>query len=223
MTIKLINLNKLLKLLAIPDNGLTSALRDDLRSERKKLDGEVAGGGDFHAPFWSDAKAHVIGILNLLRQTEKRIQSHSGRKRLYPLLASGFLSWLDFLKRGTNAKIGWSNEHAHNHYDIPGFELTVKVDNILGLKIGDDNHRLIYPYFSEFPILSERWARVGLWLMSEALQEYSITDLEILDVLRGRSYSGASLFLKGDEESIFYDRYADILAKWLELRPEYNL
>jgi hypothetical protein len=223
MTIKSIHLNKLLKLLAMSDRGLTSMLRDDLRQERKKLDAEIDGGGDFHAPFWRDAKDHVLGKSDLTEQTEIRIASHGARKRLYPLLATGFLSWIDFLKRGTNAEIGWSNEHAHNHYPMPGFDLIIKVDSILGLNIGDRNRRLIYPYFSESPILNERWARVGLWLMSDALPEYSVTDFEILDVLRGKGYSGSSLFFKGDEESIFCDRYKNILSEWLELRPEYGL
>ena len=97
----------------------------------------------------------------------------------------------------------------------------MKVDNLLALQIGDDGHRLVYPYFSEQPVLQPRWARVGLWLMSEALADFSMVDMEILDVLRARSYSGRSLFLRGDEEAIFATRYAELVDEWARLRPEY--
>jgi uncharacterized protein (DUF779 family) len=82
---------------------------------------------------------------------------------------------------------------------------------------------LVYPYFSEEPALTETWARVGLWLMSEAFTTFSITDMEILDVLRGRSFGGGSLSLRGDEETRFQRRYAEILEAWKEMRPEYGL
>lgn len=223
MTINVINLNKLLKLCALSEKALISAVRAELRAERDKAEGEEAGGGDFHGPFWSDAKNHVIGALHLTGQTLLRIDRHKGRRRLYPLLEKGFLSWLDLLKRGTNEPVTWLPESIHNHHEIPELGLTVKVDNLLGLKIGHDKHRLVYPYFSERPILSEKWARVGLWLMSQALARFSATDMEILDVLRGRSYSGSSLFFRGDEESLFTDRYLEIQAQWNELRHEYGL
>lgn len=223
MTIKVINLNKLLKICALPENHLIGALRDDLRTERNKLNGTKSGGGDFHAPFWSDCKAHVIGALPLTQQTQFRIEDHPPRKRLYEPLCDKFLEWFDQIVRGTNEKVGWSEVHAHNHYPVPGTDLILKVDNIMGIKIGDKATRLIYPYFSEEPILQERWARVGLWLMGEALENESPVELEILDVLRARSYSGAKLFPKGDEELIFKHRYAEIVERWTALRPEYGL
>lgn len=223
MTIKVIHLNKLLKLCALQEKGLISALRADLRLERSKADGEEAGGGDFHGPFWSDAKMHVMGAVYLTGQTVLRIDKHPGRKRLYPLLEEGFLKWFEGLKRGTNETVTWLPESVHNHHEIPEFDLIVKVDNLLGLKIGSDKHRLVYPYFSERPLLSEKWARVGLWLMAEALPTFSVTDMEILDVLRGVSFAGATVFLKGDEEAAFGDRYGEVLQLWNELKPEYGL
>lgn len=223
MTIKTINLNKLLKLCMLPENGLISELRDDLRTERNKLNGLKSGGGDFHGPFWSDCKAHVIGALPLKQQTQFRIEAHRPRKRLYEPLCDQFLKWFDQIVRGTNEKVGWSEVHAHNHYPVPGTDLLLKVDNILGIKIGDGANRLIYPYFCESPVLKEDWARVGLWLMGEALDNQSPIQIEILDVLRARSFSGASLFLKGNEEAIFKRRYAEIVEKWTALRPEYGL
>ena len=133
------------------------------------------------------------------------------------------LSVHERLRRSTNAKITWLPENVHNHYEHPEYDLTIKVDNLLGLKVGPDKHRLVYPYFSERPILSEKWARVGLWLMREALPDFSITDMEMLDVLRGTSFSGASVSLKGDEEAAFSARYSEILKLWNELKPAYGL
>jgi hypothetical protein len=224
MTAKTLHLGKLLKFFGLIEQPLITELRKELRAERKKLNGiKSEGGGDFHVAFWSDAKLHVIGIHDLIAQTETRIDVSPQRRRLYPLLADGFLEWLNRLKRSTNERVGWREGSVHNHFEIPDFELTLKVDNLLCLKIGDERYRLIYPYFSEKPILSEKWARVGLWLMSEALPDHDIADMEILDVLRGRSFAGGSTFLKGDEEMLFAQRYRDILTDWDALRPHYNL
>lgn len=223
MTIKVINLNKLLKICSLAENRLITELRSDLRAERDKLLGHKSGGGHFQHPWWNAAKLHCMGVEDLEEQTSLLIAVSAQRKRLYPLLTSGFLTWLTRLQRTTNQTIGWSDEEVHTHYTVPGLDLTVKVDNLLALRLGEDSHKLVYPYFSETPILSEKWARVGLWLMSEALSEYHLADMELLDVLRGRSFSGASLFLKGDEEAIFENRYSEILALWEELKPEYGL
>ena len=59
--------------------------------------------------------------------------------------------------------------------------------------------------------------------MGEALQKYSSTDMEILDVLRGRAFRGLSISLKGDEEALFVGRYREILQKWDVLRLEYGI
>jgi hypothetical protein len=223
MSIKSINLNKLLRLCALPDNKLIGELRDDLRKERDKLFKKKTGGGHFHYPWWDAAKDHAIGLCDLSEQTLLLVEASEQRKRLYPLLTSAFLRWLEQLRRSTNQTLSWSEEHVHAHYVVPGLGLTVKVDNLLSLKLGEDHHKLIYPYFSEEPALDSRWARVGLWLMKDALSEYDPVDMDILDVLRARSFSGGSLFLKGDEEAIFASRYQKAVAIWTELRPEYGL
>lgn len=222
MSIKVINLNKLLYLCGLPENKLISELRNDLRTERNKILGRKVGGGHFHYPWWDSAKDHTVGLEDLRSATDRLINV-SGRKRLYPLLTEGFLRWFEMFRRDTNLTIGWREEQVHAHYVVPGMELTVKVDNILALKLGEDQHRLVYPYFSEYPALEEKWARVGLWLMSDALAEFELSGMEILDVLRGRSFSGSSTFLRGDEEALFAVRYELILTLWEELRPEYDL
>jgi hypothetical protein len=224
MTIKVINLSKLLKLCSLVDSKLIGELRDDLRKERDKLLGKKKkGGGHFHYPWWDAAKGHALGLCDLTEQTKLLVEAGVGRDRLYPLLTSAFLEWLERLRRSTNLTLSWSEEQVHTHYVVPGMDLTVKVDNLLALRLGEDHHKLIYPYFCEHPVLSERWARVGLWLMRDALSKYDPVDMEILDVLRARSFSGGSVFLKGDERSVFIQRYEKILGIWSELRPEYGL
>jgi hypothetical protein len=221
MAIDIMHLNKAMKLCALQEQALTSAIRRELREERRRLDAE-GGGGDFYSPFWSDAKSHVVGIVNLNTATESRIAVNGRRYRLYPLLRDGFLQWFEELRRSTNERIGWMEERVHNHYPVPGLELVLKVDNLLGLRIGTERHRLVYPYFAEAPALSQRWARIGLWLMSEALPNFSVTEMEILDVMRGRSFSGQTLFFRGDEEAVFAARYNEICNEWERLRPEYR-
>jgi hypothetical protein len=223
MTSKKINLHKLLKLFGLQDRQLTSALRRELYGERKRLESGPGEGGDFHVPFWSDAKSHVIGKVDLISQTQVRVETSEQRKRLYPRLANGFLDWLEQTKRSTNESVGWREGNVHSHYPIPELELTLKVDNMLALQIGPDRYRLIYPYFTEKPVLIDQWARVGLWAMGEALPNHSLSNMEILDILRGRAFSGGSLFLKGDEEYLFSKRYREILGEWDDLRPEYGL
>lgn len=224
MTAKTLHLGKVLKFLMLDDNKLVSELRRELRAERNKLlTSADKAGGDFYVPFWADAKLHVIGAVNLVSQTDWRVEQSAQRATLYPLLRKGFLAWLAEVSRSTNQKVGWQEGKFHNHIDIDGLELTLKVDNLLALKIGKDQFRLVYPYFAKSPILSEKWARVALWAMAEAFPTVSVVDLEILDVLRGVGFRGANLSLKGDEEFLFKSRYKAILKKWDELRPEYGL
>lgn len=224
MASKSLNLNKVLKLLGSDQSALVTELRKELREERRKSIGiKRDGGGDFHVAFWADAKWHVRGVSNLLKMVEFRIERSSYRKRLYPLLARAFLSWFDEVKRGTNLTVGWKEASVHNHLDIPSLDLTLKVDNLLCLQIGADSYRIVYPYFSEYPILTEDVARIGLWAMSEALPDHSVLDMEILDVLRGRSFRGLNMHFKGNEEALFSARFKEIVKEWDKLRPQYDL
>ena len=84
MAIRNMNLNKLLKLCCLPEKGLISELRADLRLERDKLLGSKSGGGHFHHPWWSAAKLHAVGEADLIDQTELLIEISGQRKRLYP-------------------------------------------------------------------------------------------------------------------------------------------
>ena len=164
-----------------------------------------------------------MGLGDLSSMVDARVTASKQRKRLYPQLCEGFLRWLDDLQRTTNRRVGFEPINAHNHFDMAHINLTLKVDNLLCLKLGEDNFRLVYPYFTENPLLSLKWARVSIWAMGEALQKYSSTDMEILDVLRGRAFRGLSISLKGDEEALFVGRYREILQKWDVLRLEYGI
>ena len=222
MNIDVVNLNKLLRLFALPENELIGELRSELRTQRDKADGKKVGGGHFHHPWWEAAKRSVGNPSSLPLETSALVNVVKQRARLYPLLTTSFMKWLEDLRRETNLQMSVELEEAHTHYDVPGLELTVKVDNLLALRLGSDFHRHVYPYFSEGPVLSERWARVGLWLMRCAFGEPLNTRLEILDVLRSRSFSEFVVPLLGNEADIFQRRYHEIVDVYERLRPEYE-
>ncbi|WP_427024855.1 hypothetical protein ACP4J4_02650 [Aureimonas ureilytica] len=91
----------------------------------------------------------------------------------------------------------------------------------MSITVGDDGHRIIYPYFCEDPTLSEEGARIGLWLMSSCINGYAIADMRILDVIAGRSFSTIDTPLNGDEENTFRNRYQIVLDEWRALRDDY--
>ena len=74
-----------------PEAKQVSMLRSDIRSEIAKENGQSNGGGDFHVPFWSDAKSYVLNGTDLASRTETRVASNKQRKRLYPSLHDGFI------------------------------------------------------------------------------------------------------------------------------------
>ena len=103
----------------------------------------------------------------------------------------------------------------------------VKVENLLSILIGDPNlgpqgKRLIYPYFSEEPILDEKTARLGLWLLCEALPEFEPEDLRILDVMRARAFSLSGSPLTGIEEHEFKKKYERLIDEWEALSEQYG-
>jgi hypothetical protein len=97
---------------------------------------------------------------------------------------------------------------------------TVKVENTLAFTVGDDGHRIVYPYLCEDPALSEEAARVGLWVMQQCIQGYSPQDMRLLDVFRGRSYSILETPLLGSEKSLLEDGYAELLEEWDTFRKD---
>ena len=210
MSIEKIHLRKLLQLFYLPDNRRRSLLRADIRIDLNKALREPTEGGDFHVPFWTDAKSHVAGGENLRTKIKERIESNKGRARLYPLLADGFLRWWDEKRRWRNVPFEVLPDSVKAHLSIPELGGTIKVENLLALKIGDHSYRIIYPYFSEDPALPEEGRRIGLSVLNKGLLDYPIDDLRILDVLRGSSYGIIDNALQGNENELFLRRYGDI-------------
>ena len=221
MSIQSIQLRKLLCLFGASRAQRTRILRQDIRALINKDSGGAGDGGDFHVPFWSDAKRHALDKADLHDETALRVAKHGGRERLYPQLRDGFLKWWTEKRRWRNDDFQPIEEPAHGQY-VVGDIGTVRVEGPLAIQIGDGSHRIIYPYFSEEPALSEEDARLGLWLISKALPGFSIDDLRILDVLRSRSVGVADLPLKGDEARRFEEKYQSIILEYTTLMGEYK-
>lgn len=220
MPLEAVHLKKLLCFFDAPPAQRKAMLRDNIRREIAKANGVTGSGGDFHVPFWADAKGHVFGKVDLEDQTEIRIASNERRKNLYPQLTTGFLKWW-------NEKRRWKDEDFEREPDIAPAKYSIsedaraKVEGILALKVGDGSHRIIYPYVSENPTLSEEGARLGLWALSQALPYYDLADFRVFDVLRSKSWGVADCPLRGDEGAIFAARHEDLVSGWLALREEY--
>ena len=91
MSLEKINLRKLLQLFFADARQQQSLLLADIRNEQSKKEEDRDSGGDFYGPFWSDAKDHVAGRSDLIKQTNIRIEANKTRARLYPILANCFL------------------------------------------------------------------------------------------------------------------------------------
>ncbi|WP_156437824.1 MULTISPECIES: hypothetical protein [unclassified Sphingomonas] len=222
MAIDKIHLRKLLQYFGLPNDRRLAAVKADARSELRKLARTKAGGADFHSCFWADAKRHVSGFVSLDEEIVERVKKNRSRERLYPLLADGFLSWWHESRRWINEEIYIIPEPVTAPYHFIEIDGQVKVQNLLALKVGGGSCRLIYPYFSEMPTLTEDTARLGLWLMSQAFPKFNVEDMRILDVLRGKSHAGDQLPLRGNEGAIFVERYAKMLADWRSFKAEFS-
>lgn len=218
MSIRMIHLRKALKLLEAPNNIRISTLRDDIRQDIRKNE---SSGGDFHGPFWADAKKHASGEVDLKTEGAHRVSKNDVRKRLYPLLIEGFLKWWNEKRRWRNEPFNIVKGDIKGRYPIAELKTTIKVENILAFQISDDTFRIVYPYFSEKPHLSAEGARIGLWLMYRALSVYKIEDMRILDILRSQSFSIQDFPLQGNEEDLFLKRYRNIIYEWEELKKQY--
>lgn len=220
MSIEIIHLKKLLQLFYAPANLRVTLLRGDIRQEIAKASSVSGDGGDFHGPFWADAKRHAVGQIDLREATKFRVQELANRRRLYPELAEGFLTWW-------NEKRRWHNEpllpfEAAPHARLKIGELgTIKVENLLCVRSGGGFRRLVYPYFSERPTLPEEGGRLGLWALAAALREHDVGDMRILDVLRSRTFATGDYPLRGDEGDVFARRYKSLIDQRNELLAEY--
>jgi hypothetical protein len=222
MSFELVGLGKLLNAMYASKAQRIALMRNDIRGEiRKEGTPTIDKGGDFYVPFWADAKSHVSGDLDLRLATMDRIASNGGRKRLYEMLRDGFLLWWEEKRRLRNVSFTVIEGSVKARYEAPGLG-TIKVENTLSITVGDDGHRILYPYFCEDPALSEEAARLGLWVMSQCITGYSTKDMRLLDVIKGRSFSDLDTPLIGNEETLFLKRYSEVLKEWRTLRNEYE-
>ncbi len=214
MALNKVNLRKLLKLFMLKDNLRSTAIRVDALQLMKKQDEGATPGGDFHVPFWSDAKVHAGGGRDLREATAEQVEKNWRRRGLYPRLTDGFLGWWNEKRRRINEPIDTLPSPIKSSHGFVQIDGIVKVENLLSLRIGDDRFQYIYPYFSEKPELTPEAARLGLWLMSRALPEFNIADMRILDVLRGSAFGTEDYPLAGNEEEAFELQYRRILKEW---------
>ncbi|NYD89004.1 hypothetical protein [Sphingomonas melonis] len=214
MALDRVHLRKLLYLFLLSEKRRLSEIRSDALQTMERRDEGPSPGADFHAPFWRDAKIHAAGLDDLHTLTSQTMAKGKFRKRLYPLLRDGFLLWWNEKRRWINEPIESLPKSIKSTFGFAEIEGVVKVENLLSLKIGDDRFRYVYPYFCEKPPMDAETARLGLWLMSEALPDLPLAEMRILDVLRGEAYSPDIYPLIGNEEEVFALRYRRILREW---------
>lgn len=221
MSLTNINLSKLLKLLAAEGQELTSLLRSEIRTDIARENGDLSGGGDFYVPFWADARDHVCGFADLHTSTQGRIEANPRRSRLYPQLRDGFLLWWNERRRWTNEPF-IEGDRVNGELFIAGLGLTIKVKGLLIVEDGLGEEHVVYPYFSEQPILSEEYARLALWVAQGALIDTPIDRVRILDVQRGQTYSIDRQPLIGNEEQSLAAQYLRLFARYQQLLDEYD-
>ena len=221
MALDQIHLRKLLKLMFLSPNKLQSEIRQDIRNERSRAVGINQSGGDFHGPFWADAKRHAFAEVDLHLSVEERIEANRSRERLYPLLRDGFLVWWNERRRWTNEPFQQGPE-LKSLFSFSDLDAAVRVEGLLSVRDGLNVEHAVYPYFAEDPTLTEHSARLGLWVLTNSLPAIPADEIRILDVIRGRTFSLDRTPLEGDEEEDFRRRYFDILRQRDVLLSEYD-
>lgn len=221
MSINRIHLRKLLKIMFLPDGPRRSALRADIREDRAREAGDEGGGGDFYAPFWADARDHAFGRDDLHTMVQTRIQANGRRSNLYPHLRDGFLRWWNERRRWTNVPFQ-PGRQLKAHLNFADLQSTVKIDSILSVRDAQGVEHYVYPYFAPEPVLSDEAARLGLWILIEALGDVPAAELRILDLIRGQTYSIDRYPLVGTEREDFVRRYRELLAEREALAEEYD-
>ncbi|WP_156649708.1 hypothetical protein [Methylobacterium sp. Leaf89] len=215
MSFDLVGLGTILKVIYSHKKDRDRFIREDVSKQIKKEQGlKTSSGGDFYVPFWADAKGHVSGALDLDVATRGRVavnRKHKGR--LYPILAKSFLLWWNEKRRLRNVPIRVIDERLTAKYVVED-NGTIKIENTLSLIVGDEGRRLIYPYFCENPSLSEEAARIALCLMSASINSYEPSEMRVLDVIAGKSFSILDLPLEGNEKDLFHTQYGALMADW---------
>ncbi len=221
MAIDLIHLRNLMRLILAEPALETRLLRTNIREEIARENGEGEGGMDFYSPFWADAKGHVRGDRDLSAQTAIRVAASAQRRNLYPQLRDGFLAWWQERRRRRNEPFTVLDVQVRGRFPVGGHGV-VRVENNLAFRIGDDGLRIVYPYFNDEPEITVDMARIGLWAMSQALPEFAIEDMRILDVIRGLSFSIEEAPQSGTEAAELEAAYGLLIHRWHVLRATYG-
>ncbi|WGR95802.1 hypothetical protein MTX26_08930 [Bradyrhizobium sp. ISRA443] len=217
-SIEKINLRKLLQLFYADVRQRRSLLLADIRSDLRRQVGEK--GGDFYAPFWADAKDHVGGIADLRDRSKARVESNKARARLYPLLANGFLKLWNEKARWRNEAFDFVPTNVSARFSIAELGAVVKVENVAAVRLQDGSYRIVYPYFSERPALPTEGARLGFWAIKEALADFAIEDVRVIDILRSAYFRPSEDPARGDERTIFIQKYDSLLREWRKLKED---
>ena len=174
---------------------------------------EADDGGDFYGAFWSDAKKFVLKGLSLKQQVKARIAASKAKRKLYPVLLEGFSRWYGAYHGAGDPARRLELSGAFGRCSSLAEAGAVRVHNLLAWKEDDCRH-LVYGYFDKEYALTPRAARLGLWAMASALSDHRLSDMAILDVMRGQVYDNDNCPLAGNEEEILSERYQRILSEW---------
>lgn len=216
------HLQKALRLAQLRGQALDSLLRNDIRSTIRREAGERSSGGDFHGPFWADAKAWVFHERDLRGATEGRINQSRQRQRLYPMLEEGFSRWWTPFRAQTNEPVEPFQGELRGSLRLPDIDVELKVHNLLCLTAGENFQRFIYPYFTDEPDLGDEAAAFGLAALSDAFPEYDPGSFVLLDVLRSRGFTFENTDVPARTLHRFSARYRAILDRWDTLREDYD-
>jgi len=108
----------------------------------------------------------------------------------------------------------------HGSLRIEDLGGTIRIRDALHARVRGEYTRVVYPYFSEEPALSEEAGRLGLWVMQHALINLDADDMRIIDPLRKTFFSPRTTPMQGDEETVFRERYRSLIGEWEHLKRE---
>ena len=86
----------------------------------------------------------------------------------------------------------------------------------------NDEERLGYPYWFESPPINDEAARVGLWVLSKALNDQNSQNVRIFDIIRSEYFSLNTHPLEGNEDDLLLAHFKRIEKLRDKLKLEYN-
>jgi len=217
MTIHSLHLRKFIQIVFSDDKRRKRLLKEIIRNDSRA---NSDGGGDFFSPFWADVKNFIAGKVDLTESVEGRIAGNKGRARLYPVLERGFRRiWFNEIGMRNEPIRGIQNT-VHGTTKLISIGAEIKVHNAIAFDPEKSASRIIYPYFPEYPPLSEVAARIGLWVMMQAFPGREFEGMRIYDLQRGKSFSAISVQLLGNERELVERQYSLILEDWKRMVEE---